>query len=92
MSQTKAGSEKAVRTIYERHGKDFFKRAGEKGGSVFGVKKGFAATVVGKDGLTGKERAAKVGRVGGTKSRRKPNYIINEPIEDKTWFEKLVGK
>jgi len=69
MAGTKEGSKKAVATIIERHGKDFFKSIGYKGGKV-SKNGGFASDKVGKDGLTGRERAKKAGAKGGSISRR----------------------
>ena len=43
---------------------------GRKGGSMSN-KGGFASDVIGKDGLTGRERAVKWGAVGGKRSSRK---------------------
>ena len=61
MVQTKAGGIKAAKTNYERHGKDFYKRIGSKGGKVCGICKGFAIS---------REYAAECGRKGGRISRR----------------------
>lgn len=60
---------KAVQTIYKKYGADFFARAGRKGGQN-GHVGGFNSDKVGKDGLTGFERARIVGAIGGRKSRR----------------------
>lgn len=49
---------------------DFYKRIGSKGGKN-GKTGGFASEVVGKDGLTGHERAMIAGAKGGTISRRR---------------------
>lgn len=69
MTGTLEGGRKARDTNYKVHGKDFYARIGQKGGrnSKTG---GFASYVVGKDGLTGPERAKKVGAIGGKKSKR----------------------
>ncbi len=75
MSGTKAGSIKAQRTIKLKYGLD------EEGKSALHVKSGriggqnshnggFASETIGKDGLTGTERASKAGYLGGIKSRR----------------------
>jgi general stress protein YciG len=61
MAGTKAGAALAKKTNLERHGKNFFAQIGQKGGTVKGVKKGFAANPA---------LAAKAGQVGGTRSRR----------------------
>lgn len=62
-------------TMLAKHGGEdglhrFMQSVGKKGGSVVGKKGGFASDVVGADGLTGRERARKVGVIGGRKSRR----------------------
>ena len=41
---------------------------------------GFASKKIGRDGLTGAERAKQAGAVGGAISRRKPKVV--EPVED----------
>lgn len=69
MSGTKAGGLKAARTIYLERGPDFYREIGCKGGQN-GHTGGFASEAVGKDGLTGYERARIAGVKGGTKSRR----------------------
>jgi general stress protein YciG len=60
ISGTKAGSIKAVQTILERHGGDFFQRIGSKGGKAC-VPKGFSMN---------KKLASEAGVKGGIKSRR----------------------
>lgn len=55
----------------ERHGKDFYKRIGAKGGHN-GTTGGFASNKVGEDGLTGRQRAVLAGAIGGHISRRGP--------------------
>ena len=61
MSGTKEGGIKARNANYERNGKDFYKRIGHLGGSVRGIKKGFALNP---------ELARKAGRKGGRISKR----------------------
>lgn len=80
MSGTKSGGKKASKTNKERWGNDFYKRIGQKGGrnSKLG---GFASEKIGKDGLTGKERAALAGRKGGLKSRRGKAKKDKEPVK-----------
>lgn len=56
----------------ERHGSDYYSRIGKIGGQR-GRGGGFASEVIGKDGLTGSERAREAGRLGGLKSRRRKN-------------------
>ena len=71
MAGTKEGARKAKETIKQRHGADFFARIGEIGGHN-GHTGGFASEVVGKDGLTGRQRAKVAGSIGGAKSKRGP--------------------
>ena len=69
MVQTSAGGKKTAQTIKEKLGIDFYREIGRKGGKN-GHTGGFASNVIGRDGLTGKERARIAGRKGGTISRR----------------------
>lgn len=62
MPGNKIGGIKARDTNYERYGKDFYKRMGQKGGMATGTK-GFAANP---------ELAKKAGAIGGSRSRRGP--------------------
>lgn len=71
MPGTIEGGKKACKTNLERHGKDFYANIGRKGGKN-GHTGGFASDKVGKDGLTGLERAAIAGRKGGQLSKRGP--------------------
>ena len=69
MTGTKAGGLKAGKTNKERHGADFYKRIGSIGGKASNTG-GFASKKVGKDGLTGRQRASLAGAIGGFKSKR----------------------
>lgn len=69
MAGTKYGGLSAARTNKERYGSDFYKRIGAEGGKR-GRTGGFASDKVGKDGLTGRERARLVGAKGGKISRK----------------------
>ena len=69
MSGTKVGGQKAGKTNKERHGADFYKRIGSIGGKASNTG-GFASEKIGKDGLTGRQRASLVGAIGGFKSKR----------------------
>lgn len=71
MAGTKEGGLKAAKTNRKRYGKHFYANIGRVGGQN-GKTGGFASDVVGKDGLTGKERAKKVGAIGGKISKRGP--------------------
>lgn len=70
MSGTIAGGKKAAKTNKEKQGKDFYANIGRKGGKK-SRNGGFASNKIGKDGLTGLERAKLAGQKGGLKSRRK---------------------
>ena len=69
MSGTKDGGIKASATNKEKYGADFYRWIGRKGGRASHAG-GFASEKVGKDGLTGPERAKKFGRIGGLTSRK----------------------
>lgn len=71
MAGNKAGGIKARQTNIERHGEDFYRRIGSKGGKN-GHTGGFASDKVGEDGLTGRQRAVLAGAIGGHISRRRP--------------------
>lgn len=70
MVQTREGGRKTAQTIKEKWGSDFYREIGRKGGKN-GHTGGFASNVIGRDGLTGKERAKIAGKKGGTISKRK---------------------
>lgn len=70
MAGTKAGGLKAAATNKARHGEDFYSRLGRTGGSNGHTGKGFASDKVGKDGLTGRQRASLVGKDGGHNGKR----------------------
>lgn len=74
MSGTVSGGKKAAQKNKEKFGKDFYRNIGRKGGkrSTTG---GFASQKVGKDGLTGIERASIAGAKGGRRSKRIPATI-----------------
>lgn len=68
MTETKKAKRTTAFTIRSLHGDDFYARIGRIGGQR-GKTGGFASKKVGADGLTGKERARKVGVTGGQASR-----------------------
>lgn len=68
MAGTKEGGRKASATN-RRRDPDFYRRIGRIGG-LHGTTGGFASETVGKDGLTGHERAKIAGAKGGRLSRR----------------------
>lgn len=65
------GGRKARDTNLEKYGKDFYANIGRKGGKN-GHTGGFASDKVGRDGLTGYERARVAGKKGGQLSKRGP--------------------
>ena len=69
MSGTKLGGQRAAKTNKKLHGDDFYARIGSMGGKKSRTG-GFASEKVGKDGLTGRERASLAGAIGGLKSTR----------------------
>lgn len=71
MAGTKEGGRKARETNYLRHGANFYANIGRRGGQN-GNTGGFASEEIGKDGLTGKERAKIAGAKGGSISKRGP--------------------
>lgn len=70
MSGTKQGGLKAAKTIMERHGIDFYREMGRKGGKAQ-VSKGFGANP---------ELAREAGRKGGRVSKRGKS----KPVENST--------
>lgn len=58
MAGTKEGGKKAAQTLKKKYGDDFYSRAGKKGGPR-SRNGGFASEKLGKDGLTGRQRASK---------------------------------
>lgn len=68
MAGTKEGGLKAAESNTRRD-PDFYRRIGAIGGKK-GTTGGFASDKVGKDGLTGRQRARLVGREGGLISKR----------------------
>lgn len=73
ISGTVAGGRKAAKTNMLRHGEDFYRVLGARGGRNGkgpDYKGGFASDKKGKDGLTGRERARIAGYKGGRVSRR----------------------
>ena len=69
MAGTKKGGGLAAKTIRKKYGETFYIRIGQKGGSK-SKNGGFASIKVGKDGLTGTQRAKLAGSIGGSKSKR----------------------
>ena len=73
MSGTKEGGMKSAKTIKAKYGKEFYVLIGQRGGRNSNTG-GFASKLIGRDGLTGQQRAVKLGAIGGSISKRpKPN-------------------
>jgi hypothetical protein len=71
MAGTIAGGKAAAATNKAKYGEDFYAKIGTKGGKL-GKTGGFASdSVVGADGLTGRERARIAGAKGGKISKRR---------------------
>lgn len=64
MAGTVTGGRLAAEANKERYGEDYYKRIGKLGGQKSRIG-GFNTEKVGRDGLTGKERAIVAGRKGG---------------------------
>lgn len=75
MAGTFKGGKKAAATNKQRHGKDFYAKIGAKGGAKSNHG-GFGSLVVGKDGLTGLERAMIAGKIGGSVSKRRKKLAV----------------
>lgn len=71
MAGSRIGGLKAAETNKRLYGKDWYARIGKIGGRN-GHSGGFSSTEVGKDGLTGPERAKKCGAIGGKLGKRGP--------------------
>lgn len=80
MAGNREGGLKTAKTIVERYGKDYYKKLCRKA-SHPGTG-GFASLKVGKDGLTGPERAKYYGRIGGSISRRGKSKKTTKGIEN----------
>lgn len=77
MSGTLQGGKRAAATNKAKYGNDFYKKIGAMGGSMSGTG-GFASDLIGEDGLTGRERAQRVGRWGGQRSRRAHRLVSTD--------------
>lgn len=84
MAGTKEGAVKTAKTNKERYGANFYAEIGRKGGEN-GTTGGFASQNVGKDGLTGKERARIAGQKGGVATRK--NYNVKAHNGDGMSYE-----
>lgn len=83
MPGTKVGGQNAARRNKELYGDDFYVVIGSLGGKK-GRTGGFGSPNVGKDGLTGPQRASVAGKKGGTLSKRgsKIKSLTPEEQED----------
>ena len=84
MVGTKAGGLKAAATNKKKYGEGFYQRIGTKGGQN-GTTGGFNSDKVGRDGLTGRQRARLAGAKGGRKSRRGPVKKMYGPAKKNVW-------
>lgn len=74
MSGTVEGGKEAARKN-KLNDKDFYRKIGALGGKKSRTG-GFASKVIGKDGLTGPQRASIHGAIGGSRSRRNGNVYL----------------
>lgn len=74
MGGTHKGGLKTAAANKQRYGLNFYKQIGRAGGKK-SRGGGFGSDKIGPDGLTGKERAAVAGKIGGTTSRKPPAYV-----------------
>jgi len=77
--QTRAGAKKARETMIAKYGgedgyREHLRTIGSQGGKLSG-NGGFASEKIGKDGLTGKQRAAISGAKGGRNGKRGKQII-----------------
>lgn len=86
MSGTKAGGLKAAQKNLLKD-PDFYKKIGTRGGAN-GNTGGFASTVIGKDGLTGPERARIHGSRGGKASKKGFKVTVTPR---RNWLQRLLG-
>lgn len=68
MAGTKESAKKGRDTRLARD-PDFYRNIGRKNAGIPKPTSGFGSQKIGKDGLTGEQRAKKVGSIGGRKSR-----------------------
>lgn len=69
MAGNRGGGLKTSQKVYELYGPNFYRRIGAMGGKASN-NGGFASSMIGPDGLTGRQRARVAGITGGTISRR----------------------
>lgn len=69
MSGNKIGGIRAAKTNKAKYGDNFYREIGAKGGRNSSTG-GFASDIVGKDGLTGRERAAILAKKSGRMGKR----------------------
>lgn len=81
---------KAKQTIQARYGYDYYAKIGAIGGAN-STTGGFASELVGKDGLTGPERARKAGTKAGQISKRGLKFI-REENGHRVYLAKNTGK
>lgn len=89
MPGTIEGGKKAAATNIKRYGKDHYRRLGHLGGAASKAG-GYASLKVGKDGLTGPERAKVAGHRAGTIGKRGYKFIGEEDGVRK-YYNKSTG-
>ena len=77
MAGTVAGGKRAAAKNILRYGEDFYRRIGARGGKN-GHTGGFASQTIGRDGLSGRQRARIAGAKGGHISRRSKKVQYEE--------------
>lgn len=87
MAGSREGGLKAAATNKAKYGRGFYAHIGSIGGKK-SQGGGFASSKVGKDGLTGAERAREAGRKGGLISRRGP---VHKPYEHRLGQIRTAG-
>lgn len=90
MVGTVAGGVKAAATNKLRYGEDFYAKLGSKGGQN-STNGGFASEKVGRDGLTGRQRARIAGAKAGRISKRGFKFI-REENGHRVYLAKATGK
>ena len=73
MAGTKAGSAKALATIRERHGDNFFKQIGYKGGVSIKTRNPKTGKALKGFAISGK--ASEAGKIGGSRKRVKNDVV-----------------
>lgn len=65
-----------IETIKAKYGEDYFKKLGAKGGKKTNPNKGFGCSSAGEDGMTGRDRAIKGGKI--SRRTKRKEEVNNE--------------